>query len=399
MQVLLQSALHRLDLRKFFCKYGQPTVLNSFVHIIRSSEKLSRKAVSSLPNGVYKANDWIDGDGNSNQQIPVCVEIRIDDDEITFDFTGTAKQRSGPINCALGALHSAVKTVFKALVDPQGSSNEGWFKPINIICPPETVFTAETPAPTGWYYEGSAQASELVWKALAEIAPERFSAGSYMSLCAMYIFGSIPNSNEMFVHIEPAVGGWGATSERDGESALIATTDGDTYNYSVELFEAKYPIRIRQYTLNTSDGSGVGHYRGGFGVIREYEILEDETATYASLGRTIEKPWGLHNGGEGSCNYMEISSNGLTNRYSRISHYALTKGDVIKIATGGGGGFGDPYSRPIDDVLRDVTEEYITPELARSAYGVAISRDGYLDKNMTEMLREPNRIEHGKTRD
>ena len=156
----------------------------------------------------------------------------------------------GPINCAFGALDSAVKTVFKSLVDPQAPSNEGWFRPVSLVCPPGTVFTAEKPAPTGWYYEGSAHASELAWKALAEVAPERFSAGSYMSLAASYFYGRDPESGEVYVHIEPAIGGWGATAAADGTSALIATTDGDTYNYSVELFEAKFPLAIRRYALN-----------------------------------------------------------------------------------------------------------------------------------------------------
>lgn len=368
-------------------KYGSGIMDATFDYIFETSEQLSREAVAALPDGSYRAVDIIDGDGISDEQIPVCVEVRIAGERMTFDFTGTSGQRPGPINCAYGALHSAVKTVFKSLVDPQGASNEGWFRPVEIICPDGTVFTAQKPAPTGWYYEGSAHASELVWKALAEIAPDRFSAGSYMSLCGAYICGKDPESGEIFVHIEPAVGGWGATSTRDGTAALIATTDGDTYNYSVELFEAKFPLLVRQYALNTGEGVGEGRYRGGFGAVREFDILADDAFTYASFGRSVEPPWGLKGGAKGSCNFMEIESAKETRRVARIPYHALQPGDRVRVVTGGGGGYGDAFARPPQEVLDDVLNDYITPAIARDQYGVALTPDGGVDDMATEALR------------
>ncbi|MDA0230235.1 MAG: hydantoinase B/oxoprolinase family protein [Proteobacteria bacterium] len=374
-------------LREIEKKYGSGVMDATFEYILETSEQLSREAVAALPDGSYRAVDIIDGDGISDEQIPVCVEVRIDGERMTFDFTGTSAQRPGPINCAYGALHSAVKTVFKSLVDPQGASNEGWFRPVEIICPDGTVFTAKKPAPTGWYYEGSAHASELVWKALAEIAPDRFSAGSYMSLCGAYICGKDPESGEIFVHIEPAVGGWGATSTRDGTAALIATTDGDTYNYSVELFEAKFPLLVRQYALNTDEGAGEGRYRGGFGAVREFDILADDAFTYASFGRSIEPPWGLKGGAKGSCNFMEIESGKETMRVARVPYHALQPGDRVRVVTGGGGGYGDAFTRPPQEVLDDVLNDYITPAIARDQYGVALTPDGSIDDTATQTLR------------
>ena len=178
----------------------------------------------------------------------------------------------------------------KALVAPQEPSNDGWFRPLTVTAPPGTIFTAEKPSPTGWYYEGAAQASELVWKALAPLAPERFTAGTYVSLCATYISGS--GADGLFVHIEPQNGGWGATRDRDGASGLIAITDGDTYNYSIELLEAKFPLIVRRYDYNVQDGVGAGRHRGGFGLVREYEIACDDAVLYGSYGRTETPPWG-----------------------------------------------------------------------------------------------------------
>lgn len=374
-------------LKEVFAKYGANVVHDSFNHILESSEKLSRAAVTALPDGHYRAEDWIDGDGITDERIKVCVAVTIAGDQITIDFTGSAAQRPGPINCAYGALLSSAKTIFKALVDPQAPSNDGWFRPVTIVCPPGTVFTARPPAPTGWYYEGSAQASELVWKALAPLAPERFSAGSYMSLCGTYLGGRNPKTGEMFVHIEPAVGGWGATDARDGTSALIATTDGDTYNYSVELMEAKYPLRVRRYALNTEGGVGAGRRRGGYGAIREFEMLGDEGFFYTGIGRSIEKPWGLNGGAEGSNNYLEWASNGTRKRVSRVPYQAVKKGDRVAVVTGGGGGFGDPKTRPAEEVAADVRDGYLSAERALEDYRVAVAPDGRLDAKVTATLR------------
>jgi N-methylhydantoinase B len=374
-------------LKEICAKYGIATVRETFHHIISASEQLSRQAVAALPDGVYEAEDWIDGDGITDERIPVRVKVTIEGDRMTFDFTGSSPQRRGPINCARGALLSSVKTVFKALVDPGAPSNEGWFRPVRVVIPDGTVFSAVKPAPTGWYYEGSAQASELVWKALAPLAPERFGAGSYMSLCASYICGKDPRTGETFVHIEPHDGGWGAGPHRDGTSALIATTDGDTYNYSIELLEAKFPLLVHRYALNVKDGAGAGRCRGGFGVVREYEILTDDAFTYASIGRSVERPWGLDGGRPGTVNYMEIVQNGTRRRSARVPNTALRRGDRVRIVTGGGGGYGDPLTRAPAMVAADVADGYITPDVAREEYGVVIGADCRGDEGATAALR------------
>ena len=355
-------------------RYGVAAVRNVFGSILDLSERRSRSAVAALPDGVYEATDVIDGDGVSDEQIPVQVAVNIDGDRVQVDFTGCAQARRGPINCSRGALLSAVKTVFKALVEPHAPSNDGWFRPLDINIPDGTVFSAESPAPVGWYYEGSAQASELVWKALAPLATERFSAGSYMSLCATYLCGRHPDRDDLFVHIEPQHGGWGATESRDGASALIAVTDGDTYNYSVELLEAILPLRVREYALNVGDGAGAGRCRGGFGVVREYEILTDDAFFYGSIGRSQECPWGIGGGAPGTPNYVDITSKSGSTRVARTTPIALSHGDAVRIVTGGGGGWGDPSERPVEAVARDVVYGYVDAEVATAVYGFDRSR-------------------------
>lgn len=358
-------------------KYSRATLLAAFNNILATSERLARAAVLALPNGQYLATDYIDGDGRTEERIPIELTVTIAGDTMTFDYTGSSPAREAPINCSRGALHSAVKTIFKALVAPEAVSNEGWFRPVRVVVPDGTVFSATKPSPTGWYYEGSAQASELAWKALAPLAPSRFSAGSYMSLCATYFCGRSQEDGAPFVHIEPQHGGWGATQSRDGASALIAITDGDTFNYSVELLEAKFPLRIRTHALNTADGTGAGRYRGGFGVVREYEVLTDDTYLYASYGRTATRPWGIAGGRDGTTNYIEvIAADGKTQRLSRHAYFPLKRGDRVRLVTGGGGGWGDPKLRPQSAIDADVTEGLIDAERAALEYGRTAEKTG-----------------------
>ncbi len=350
-------------------KYGADVLDAAFRRLIATSEGQARAVIAALPDGDYQASDIIDGDGAVDDAIPVQVTVRIRGSEIEADFTGSSAARNAPINCSRGALTSAVKTVMKALVGPQAPANDGWFRPLTVTAPPGTVFTAEKPSPTGWYYEGAAQASELVWKALAPLVPSRFPAGSYMSLCATYIAGSGPDG--LFVHIEPQNGGWGATSTRDGASGMIAITDGDTYNTSVELLEAKFPVLILRYDYNVAAGVGAGRHRGGFGLVREYEIECDDAVLYASFGRNATRPWGADGGGVGSLNGIEILRDGNRIPLTRTPRFKLQRGDRVRILTGGGGGWGDPKHRDPASVARDVRDGLLTEDAALSIYGVA----------------------------
>lgn len=367
-------------------KYGLATVESVFAAILETSETRARAVVAALPDGDYAAQDVIDGDGVTDEEIAVQVVVRIRGDSIEADFTGSSPARLAPINCSRGAVTSAVKTVFKALVGPHEPSNEGWFRPLMVTAPPGTVFTAEKPSPTGWYYEGAAQASELVWRALAPLAPERFSAGSYMSLCATYIAGSTDGG--LFVHIEPQNGGWGATATRDGASGLIAITDGDTYNYSLELVEAKFPLLMHRYDYNVAGGVGAGRQRGGFGLIREYEVECDEAQLYGSFGRNKTRPWGMHGGAPGSINAIEVMRGTARTRLTRPPRFALRRGDRVRIITGGGGGWGNPLERAPEAVAGDLQAGLLDITQAAEVYGVvADAATGTVDVAATRARR------------
>src|SRR5438128_2090946 len=194
-------------------KYGRDTVLTAIESLLDYGETMARQELAKLPKGTFEAEDWIDDDGIGNGPFPVRVKITITDDEFICDFTGTHPQVPGPVNCALTGLHSGVRTMLKAITSPSIPVNEGCFRPLKIICPPRTIFTAERPAAVSTYWETMNYVTDLVWKALAPIVPDRLPAGHFLSVCGVVVAGQHPDTNELFLLVEPQAGGWvtGAT--------------------------------------------------------------------------------------------------------------------------------------------------------------------------------------------
>ncbi len=371
-------------------RYGIELVGATFEHILEHGERVARAALRDIPNGIYEANDVIDGDGITDDPIPIKVTVTVEDDSLHADFTGCAPQARGPINCATGALLSACKTVVRAITDPGAKSNDGFFRPLTLTIPPGTVFSAEPPAPTGWYYEGASCANDLFWKALAPAVPDKLGAGSYMSLCAAYLIGTERETGELFVLAEPNVGGWGGSAVGDGVSALIATTDGDTYNFPVEVVETRYPVLMERYELDTESGGGAGLHRGGLGCVREYRLYGvDAAAGYGSCSGAQRTPWPLAGGVAGSHNFLEYARESGRHRVGRTPRVELVDGDRAMVVTAAGGGFGDPLERDPERVLDDLIDGYVTLARARDDYGVVIDPGPMtIDRAATRELRE-----------
>lgn len=376
--------------REMHAAYGADLLAESFERVLDLGERLCRAAVASLPKGVFNARGAIEVSGEPGGHVPIQVRIGISGDEITADFTGCGPQQPVPLNCTRGALEAAAKAALMAVLRPGAALNDGWFRPLKVVAPEGTIVTARNPAPTGWCYEAASCVMDLVCKALAQAVPERLGAGSYTSLCVAYFGGRDAEGGTDFVLVEPHVGGWGGSAQADGASALIAPADGDTYNHPVEMLEAGYPIRVTAYALNREARSGAGTFRGGFGVVRSYEMLADDLFFFTSLGRSSEGPWAIGGGEPGSANYFEVETGGTIVRGSRASFRTLRRGDRVRIATGNGGGFGEPFARVPAAVLADLANGHLDAATAADLYGVAVREQDHgfvLDEAATARLR------------
>jgi N-methylhydantoinase B len=368
-----QAATLRLAERRFveLCeRYGLDTVLHSIEALMDYGERMTRQQLERIPKGIYEAEDAIDDDGLGNGPLAMRVKVTVTNDQFICDFTGCHPQVPGPVNCGRSGLDAAVRVIFKALTDPGIPANEGCFRPLEVICPEGTVVTAQRPAPTSIYWESMDIASDLVWRALAPVLPDRLTMGHFLSICGTVVSGIHPDTGELFILVEPQAGGWGAGADRDGENGLVAMGDGETYTIPIEVCETRYGVRVEQFALNICAG-GAGRYRGGRGLIREYRITADEAYVTGTFGRHAIRPWGMAGGQDGSPNAMEfVHADGTIRVFGKVAQYRLKRGESARLVTGTGGGYGDPRLRPAEDIRRDLRDGYITAEMAEKEYGV-----------------------------
>jgi N-methylhydantoinase B len=355
-------------------KYGLGKVLVAMKKIIEDGEKLALLKLSELPKGTFEAEDYIDGAiAATNEPVYVKVKVTITDREFIADFTGSSKQVPSPINSPFPVTVAGVKELFLAITDPHAHPNSGLFRPVRVIAPKGSVFHPIRPAPTSTFWEAMSMATDLVWKALAPHIPDKLTAGHFVSIIATIVGGINDKTGEPFAIVEPQPGGWGAGYDMDGTSGLVACGDGETYIASTEVYEKNFPILVERYLLNTQDGVGHGKYRGGFGVIREYRILNSQALVTIQVGRHDFPPWGVNGGLNGSGNKVVIIRQGEEPReVRRLTAEVFKKGDLISIRTSGGGGWGDPLERDPKLVLEDYKNDLITLDIAANIYRVII---------------------------
>ncbi len=373
--VWAQAASVRLGALRFqeICaKYGTTRVQEAIRLLLDYGEAMVRRELAALPAGVYEAEDWIDDDGLSDEPIYCRVTVTVGPDAFVCDFTGSAPQARGPVNCTRTGLVSAVRLVFKALTDPHIAANEGTFRPMRVVCPEGTVLTAQRPAPVSTYWETMIFAADLVWKALAPHVPGRLSAGHFLSVCADVTVTVHPDTNQTTILVEPNAGGWGASADQDGEGGLVCVGDGETYILPIEVTETVYGILVDRYAFDVVEG-GEGQFRGGRGLVRDYRIISDTGGSItATFGRHKFHPWGVEGGRTGSPNAVQIrfADGREPVTVGKTARYPLAKGDMARLITGTGGGWGDPRQRSRDLVQADLRAELITEDMARRIYGL-----------------------------
>lgn len=366
-------------------KHGKELFLSSVDYLLDHGEQLARQELNKLPKGTFNAEGFIDDDGFGNGPFKIKVKVTITDDKFVADFRGSHPQVPGPVNCSYTALVSAVRTIFLAITNPSQDANDGVFRPLEVITDKGSVLSAERPAPVSIYWESMLAGADLIWKALAPVVPHRLNAGHLLSVCSVVLSGQHQDTNEPFLIVEPSVGGWGASEGQDGARGQFCIGDGETYNVPVEVAETRYGVMVDEYSLHT-DGAGAGEYIGGSGVIRSYKALSDNQMVSVTFGRNKFVPWGMKDGQDGSANevYIEKANGEVDGPFGIYPRYPLNNGDVVKLVTATGGGYGDPYKRPADQVAQDVKNGYITAAQANESYGVIVNEKTFEVEGLTE---------------
>ena len=328
-------------------RYGLGEVTGAEEQLLAYTERMTRRLIESLPDGIYRFTDRLDNDGIGDQSVPITVTLTILGESVKVDFTGSALQQAGSVNAVYAITLSAVYYVFRCLLGLDVPNNSGCLVPIEVIAPPGTVVNALFPSPVaGGNVETSQRIVDVLLGALAQACPELIPAASQGTMNNITIGGHAPVSTEEreagtrsqpFTYYETIGGGMGARPTSDGPSAVHSHMT-NTLNTPVEALEYAYPLRVLRYEIRKGSG-GDGKFHGGDGIIRELQVLTDCQVTVLSERRKFA-PYGLNGGGLGMVGENLLIRGGVEIPLPGKGSFDLQSGDILSIRTPGGGGYG-----------------------------------------------------------
>ena len=360
-----ESRVHEL-----LAEYGRAEIEAQVASLIDYAERAARAEVARLPDGVYRAEEWVDSDGVVDEPFRIVAMVEVRGDHMTVDLSESADQRSGACgNAVVTATVAAVRVAFKCLTLPHAPTNEGSYRPLTVLTRPGSSTHALAPAPVTLWGDVARAVIEAVLGAIGSADPDRAIGGLFGNVDAMALAGVREDTGQEWIYFAPFAGGWGGRARTDGLSALCPIINGDNDNVPCEVIEASYPLRVERYEL-TSDSCGAGRRRGGLGVRFDVRILEPGTTLSASLDRYRIAPPGVHGGDDGALSGLWVDEgDGIERPAHKVAAREVPRGALVSHRTGGGGGHGDPRERERERVADDVADGYVTPEAASRLYG------------------------------
>ena len=376
-------------IREIISKYG-PDMVNFYMNgIMDYAERRMVTSIEELSKGTFSFEDYLEGDGLTDNLLKIRATLTIENKRILVDFTGTDTQAKGSVNCTRAVTLACVYYALKSAINPELPSSAGTFRPVEVTTPLGTLVNPKFPAPvSNANINTSQRITEVILGALSKTICERVPAASTGSMSIFTIGGVDPRNGEYYSYVETYGGGQGGLINQDGMDGVHVHMT-NTMNTPTEVIEIAYPLRVERYGL-VPDTDGPGRFRGGLGLTREITTV-DHTATI-SIGTERRKihPWGLAGGkpGGGSDSWIVPPGKEKKPIPSKITT-EVEPGTRIVLRTAGGGGFGDPFERMPQDVAHDIEEGLINSSRARDEYGVVINQEtGKVDKEATDLLRE-----------
>ena len=343
-------------------KYGTETFEAALEDFMALGERRARAALAALPKGRFSFEEEQD-DGAIHK---VAIDIR--DDVFVIDLRDNPDQ-SGSTNASRDGVIIAAQLAFKAVTDTAAPGNGGFFRPLEVLTRPGSIYEVVEPGALGYYSEVEIRLFDLILRCLAQHLPGIVPAGNFASICGTVIGGRHADTGRHYTIVEPQLGGWGAQAGRDGNSAIFSGFHGETFNCPAEVAEARYGLAVDQMALNPTPG-GEGRWRGGRGITVHYRVRADQNFLSVGYTRSRIPPWGIDGGLDGTPNYVEVlRPERAAERYSFGTEIPLSEGDVVKIVTGVGGGVGDPRERPRAAIEDDIRNGFLSPERAAEIYG------------------------------
>jgi len=377
-------------LQELMDRYGQSQVLEAFDQIIERSIAEYRKfAREVIPEGEHHFFDYVDADPVDGEPRRVDVKFIHDGDRLVADLTGSGPQATGPVNfiTSPGAFN-LIMARHLSYMNPELPLNEGAVDFLDEVrTKPGTITYPSFPAPVGLRSPTLIRLMGCLGGIIAQSNGGRAPASS--PVYVIYNLRTIGDGGKYLYFSEGIGSGQGARPHADGLNGIYFR---DQRNYPVEFEEGEFPLRIERYAIRP-DSAGPGYFRGGCGIIREVRIMVD--CTLSTRMDNVRFPcFGIDGGMSGWPGRFTLNPGAPDEKDIPPASEGISvkSGDILRIETGGGGGWGDPFTRNPEDVQRDVLEGYATQSAALSEYGVALSDNGReIDQSDTEVARNQSR--------
>jgi N-methylhydantoinase B len=356
-------------------KYGKEKIEACYARLFELSEQRLRGAVAEWKDGRFEAERLVDDDGiDLNTPVRIHVVVEKNGDSIHFDFSGSADQTKGPANIRPPLAQAAAAYVLISLIDPHMYVCSGMINAFTITAREGSVINPRFPAPVNTYNPTVHAVVDAIFAALSHVVPARARADGSGSR-SIVIGGRSTYTGKGYVQYEILAGGAGARAAKDGGSG-ITVNQSNAKIAPVEIIESEFPTRLTRFEL-IQDSGGAGQFRGGLGLRREYLNLADARFSIRSMKHTIP-PHGSHGGKTGRTGDIWINpdTDAAKRLPTRYADYPLKEGDIFRLDTPGGGGFGDPLARDPGKVLSDVAQGYVSLQAAERDYGVVIDKTG-----------------------
>jgi len=370
----LQSQLASLDvgaagIDRLADRLGEGRIEPAMAALQDASEGAMRDLIGSIPDGTYSFEDDIDGDGLGPDPIHLHADVIVSGDEMTVDLSGCSKQALGPTNATLASTSSAVFYVLMAIASARApiAANAGCYRPVRIVVPPGLVVSAQYPAPVVHRVLITHRLATVLFGALHQAVPKLVPAAYYAQSYVITLQTIDPDrARQVLVEIE--VGGCGALAHSDGASAQAFGMHNNS-NIPIEMIEQELPLTFTGYGLR-DDSGGAGRKRGGLGLWREWRIDSAQAQLTTNLDRFRFPPFGLSGGQPGALSALYLVRDGERRALpSKITNMMLRKGDIIRLETSGGGGYGEAKARSRAEVARDLRLRYVSAGAAARSYG------------------------------
>ncbi len=353
-------------------RYGPDRLTAACLGIRNQSELAMRAAIHSIPDGTYRFTDQVDDDGiDQETALDISVALTVTGDQLTIDLSGSSPQAVGPVNCTRNMSASGVFCGILMAIGSEIPANAGCYVPVSITAPDGLCVTARSPAPVANRMAVGHRVVNAVMGAFAKAVPGLVPA-AYYGVSYAYATNLFHADGRRQVYFDLTCGGWGGHPEGDGANGFSCGLH-NIANAPIEMLENTFPVTFEAYHL-LPDSGGAGATRGGCGLTRAFRIDAPAGTLSCNFDRFKTQPYGLEGGKPGARSRAElVRADGTVEALpSKVAGMRIGKGDIFRLMTAGGGGYGQPARRDLSAINSDIENGYVTRAAVRNDYGSAV---------------------------